>query len=117
MLPSNGTFEVKYEGGNAILRWPKPAGYYTRQSIEQWTKRNRERRETDTECQKDPHCVEHEVDKDQTTLIIPVEHQDYTFILVLYDGDVQVSRFTSQVVPDPTKCKFYTEVLFRRFIC
>ena len=109
---SDGKFELRYEGNIANLTWSKPTGDYTRQAIEQWTKRNRERRET--ECKKSPQCVEHEVDKDQTTLTIPVEHHDYTFILVLYDGDVPVSRFTSQVLPDTTKCKLYIEASFNK---
>ena len=103
---SDGKFELRYEGNIANLTWSKPTGDYTRQVIEQWTKTKRERRETETECQKSSQCVEHEVDKDRTSLTIHLEHQDYTFILVLYDGNVPVSRFTSQVVPDPSKCKF-----------
>ena len=107
VLPSNGTFEVMYEGGNAVLSWPKPAGDYTRQVIEQWTKNNKRQRRTvrtvESECQKNPGCTKHEVDKDQTTLTIPVEHQDYTFILVLYDGDVPVSAY--QVKEDPVSGK------------
>ena len=93
VLP-NGTFEVMYGDGNAALKWSKPTEDYTRQVIEQWTKRNR--RATETECQKDPKCVEHEVDKDQTSLTIHVEHQDYSFILVLYDGDVPVSAYRAK---------------------
>ena len=102
MLPSNGTFEVKYEGGNAVLSWPKPTGDYTKQVMEQWTNNNRQRRSAETECQKDPGCTEHEVDKDKTTLTIPVKQQDYTFILVLYDGDVPVSRYKAK---DPVSGK------------
>ena len=109
---SDGKFEVRYKGNVANLTWSKPAGDYTREVIEQWINKKRQRRAAQTECQKDPQCVEHEVDKDQTTLTIIVEHHDYTFILVLYDGNVPVSRFTSQVVPDPTKCKFYIEASF-----
>ena len=105
MLPSNGTFEVKYEDGNAIMSWPKPAGDYTRQVIEQWKNNKRQRRAAETECQNNPGCTQHDLTKDKTSLTISVEHQDYTFILVLYDGVVPVSRFTSQVVPDPTKSK------------
>ena len=108
---SDGRFELRYEGNIANLTWSKPTGDYTRQVIEQWTRRNRERRETETECQKNPQCVEHAADKDQTTLTISVEHHDYNFILVLYDGDVPVSMITSQVVSDPTNCKFYIEFL------
>ena len=112
VLPINGTFEVMYEGGNAVLSWPKPAGDYTRQVIEQWTKNNKRQRRTvgtvESECQKNPGCTKHEVDKDQTTLKIPVEHQDYTFILVLYDGDVPVSAY--QAKEDPVSGK-YSEVM------
>ena len=89
MLP-NGTFEVKYEGGKAVL---KPSGDYTRQVIEQWTNKNRQRKAAETECQKNPACTEHDLTKDQISFTIPVEHQDYTFILVLYDGNVPVSRY------------------------
>ena len=96
VLPNNGTFEVKYEGGNAVLRWPKPAGDYTEQVIEQWTNKNTQRREAETECQKDPGCTQHDLTKDHTSLTIPVEHQDYTFILVLYDGDVPVSTYRAK---------------------
>ena len=103
---SDGKFELRYEGNTANLTWSKPTGDYTRQAIEQWTNKNRQRRETETECKKKPQCIEHEVDKDQTTLTIHVEHQDYIFMLVLYDGGVPVSRFTSQVVEVPTNCKF-----------
>ena len=95
MLPNNGTFEVRYEDGNAVLKWSKPAGDYTRQVIEQWTNKYRQRRKAKTECEK-PLCVEHEVDKDQTALTIPVEHQEYSFILVLYDGDVPVSAYQAK---------------------
>ena len=109
---SDGKFEVRYKGNVANLTWSKPDGDYTRQVIEQWTNKNRQRREAETECQKDPQCVEHEVDKDQTTLTIHVEHQHYIFMLVLYDGNVPVSRFTSQVVEVPTKRKFYIEASF-----
>ena len=112
MLPSNGTFEVKYDGGNAVLRWPKPAGDYTRQVIEQWTNNKRQRRAAETECQKNPECTQHDLTKDQTSLNISVEHYDYIFILVLYDGDVLVSEFPSKVVPDPTKSKFYIKASF-----
>ena len=94
VLP-NGTCEVSYEDGNAVLKWSKPIGDYTRQVIEQWTNKYRQRREAKTECEK-PQCVEHEVDKDQTTLTIPVEHQEYIFILVLYDGDVPVSAYRAK---------------------
>ena len=96
VLPNNGTFEVKYEGGNAVLRWPKPAGDYTRQVIEQRINNKRQRRPAETECQKNPECTEHDLTKDQTSLTIPVEHQDYTFILVLYDGDVPVSTYRAK---------------------
>ena len=96
MLPSNGTFEVKYEGGNALLKWSPPIGDYTRQVIEQWKNNKRQRRAAETECQKNPGCTEHDLTKDQTTLTIPVEHQDYTFILVLYDGDVPVSAYRAK---------------------
>ena len=93
VLPSNGTFEVKYQGGNAVLKWSVPIGDYTRQVIEQWTNNKRQRREAETQCQKNQWCTEHYLTKDQTTLTISVEHQDYTFILVLYDGDVTVSAY------------------------
>ena len=112
VLPNNGTFEVKYEGGKAVLKWPKPAGDYTRQVIEQWTNNRRKRRAAETKCKKNSECTEHEVEKEQTSLTITVEHQDYTFKLVLYDGDVLVSEFPSKVVPDPTKSKFYLKASF-----
>ena len=48
VLPSNGTFEVKYESGNAILKWSAPIGHYTREVIEQWTNNKRQRRATET---------------------------------------------------------------------
>ena len=95
VLP-NGTFEVRYEVGNAVLRWSKPAGDYTRQVIEQWTNTNRQRRGAETECQKDPGCSQHDLPKDQTSLTIHIEHQDYIFILVLYDGDVPVSAYRAK---------------------
>ena len=106
MLPSNGTFEVKYEDGNAVLSWPKPAGDYMRQVIEQWTNNKRQMRAVESECQKNPECTEHNLTKDQTSLTIPVEHHEYNFMLVLYDGNIPVSIFPSQVVTDPTKSKF-----------
>ena len=43
MLPSNGTFEVKYEGANAVLKWSQPVGEFTRQVIEQWINNKRQR--------------------------------------------------------------------------
>ena len=92
----NGTFEVRYDGANALLKWSKPAGDYTRQVIEQWTNNNRQRRATETECQKNPGCTEHGLTKDQTSLTISVEYHDYTFILVLYDGDVPVSAYRAK---------------------
>ena len=95
VLP-NGTFEVKYEGGNAVLRWSKPAGDYTRQVIEQRTITNRQRREAGTECQKDPGCTQHDLPKEQTSVTIPVEHQDYIFILVLYDGNITMSAYRAK---------------------
>ena len=95
VLP-NGTFEVMYEGGNALLKWSTPIGEYTRQVIEQWTNNKRQRRAAETECQKKQGCIQHDLTKDQTTLTIPVEHQDYTFILVLYDGDVPVSAYQAK---------------------
>ena len=98
VLP-NGTFEVKYEGGKAVLKWPQPSGDYTRQIIEQWTNKNRQRRAAETECQKNPACTEHDLPKDQISLRIPVEHRDYTFILVLYDGNVLVSRYHANEDP------------------
>ena len=52
VLPSNGTFEVKYEGGNALLKWSTPIGDYTREVIEQWANNKRQRRAAETECQK-----------------------------------------------------------------
>ena len=106
MLPSNGTFEVKYEGGNALLKWSTLIGDYTRQVIEQWTNNKRQRRVAETECQKNPECTQHDLTKDQTSLTISVENHEYNFMLVLYDGNVPVSRFPSQVVPDPNKSKF-----------
>ena len=96
VLPSNGTFEVKYEGGNAVLKWPAPIGDYTRQVIEQWTNNKRQRRASETQCQKNQWCTQHNLTKHQTSLTIPVEHQDYTFILVLYDGDVPVSAYQAK---------------------
>ena len=96
MIPSNGTFEVKYEDGNAVLKWSQPAGDYTRQVIEQWTNNKRQRREAKTDCQKNPECTEHGLTKDQTSLTIPVEHQDYTFNLVMYDGNVPVSTYQAK---------------------
>ena len=104
MLPSNGTFEVKYEGGNAILRWSKPAGDYTRQVIEQWANNKRQRRAPETGCQKNPQCVEHEVDKDQTSLTIEVENQDYIFSLVVYDGNIPVSAYQAKGATVSGKC-------------
>ena len=104
MLPSNGTFEVKYEDGNAVLRWPKPAGDYTRQVIEQWTNNNRKRRAAETECQKNPECTQHDLTKDQTTLTIPVEHQDYIFSLVMYDGNIPVSTYQAKDATVSGKC-------------
>ena len=106
MLPSNGTFEVKYEDGNAVLKWSQPAGDYTRQVIEQRINNKRQRKAAETECQKNLECTEHDLTKDQTSLTIPVEHHEYNFMLVLYDGNIPVSRFPSQVVTDPTKSKF-----------
>ena len=96
MLPSNGTFEVRYEGGNALLQWSKPAGDYTRQVIEQWTNNKRQRSATENECQNNPGCTQHNLTKDQTSLTISVKHQDYTFILVLYDGEVPVSAYPAK---------------------
>ena len=104
MLPSNGTFEVRYDGGNAVLEWSKPAGDYTRQVIEQWTNKNRQRRETETVCEKNPGCTQHDLTKDQTSFTITVEHQEYTFILVLYDGDVPVSAYQAKEDPVSGKC-------------
>ena len=109
VLPSNGTFEVKYEGGNAVLKWPTPAGAYTRQTIEQWINVNRQRRKTENECQNNPACTQHDLTKDQTSLTIPVEHQDYTFILVLYDGDVSVSAYQAKGDPMSGKCADVTD--------
>ena len=106
MLPSNGTFDVKYEDGNAVLSWPKPAGDYTRQVIEKWTNNKRQKRAVESECQRNPECTEHDLTKDQTSLTIPVEHHEYNFMLVLFDGNIPVSIFPSQVVTDPTKSKF-----------
>ena len=103
VLP-NGTFEVKYEDGNALLKWPQLSGDYTRQVIEQWTNKNRQRRAAETECQKNPACTEHGLTKDQISFTIPVEHQDYTFILVLYDGNVPVSRYHANEDPVLGKC-------------
>ena len=96
MLPSNGTFEVRYEGGNALLKWSPPIGDYTRQVIEQWTNNKRQRRAAETECQKNQGCIQHGLTKNQTSLTISVEHQDYTFILVLYDGEVPVSAYRAE---------------------
>ena len=104
----DGKFEVRYEGNTANLTWSKLSGFYTRQEIEQWIFENRQRRSAQTECKKNPQCVEHEVAKGQNTLTIPVEHKDYTFILVLYDGDVPVSKFYSQEVELPSEGKFYS---------
>ena len=104
MIPSNGTFKVKYEGGNAVLKWPQPAGDYTRQVIEQWTNNKRQRREAETECQKNPECTEHDLTKDQTTLTIPVEHHDYTFNLVMYDGNIPVSAYQAKDATVSGKC-------------
>ena len=94
VLPSNGTFEVRYEGGIALLKWSTPIGEYTRQVIEQWTNNKRQRKAT--ECQNNPGCTEHDLTKDQTSLTISVEHQDYTFILVLYDGKVPVTAYRAK---------------------
>ena len=119
VLP-NGTFEVKYEGGNAVLKWSKPIGDYTRQVIEQWTNNMRQRRAAETECQTSPGCTEHEVDKNQITLTIPVEHQDYSFILVLYDGNVPVSRHQANEDPVSGNCSdvwmasIYSELVFQK---
>ena len=96
VLPSNGTFEVKYEGGNALLKWSTAIGDYTREVIEQWTNNKRQRRAAETECQKNSECTQHNLTKDQTTLTIPVEHQDYIFILVLYDGNIPVNAYRAQ---------------------
>ena len=96
VLPSNGTFEVRYEGGNALLKWSTPIGEYTRQVIEQWTNNKRQRRATGTVCQNNPGCTEYDLAKDQTSLSISVKHQDYTFILVLYDGEVPVSAYRAK---------------------
>ena len=110
VLP-NGTFEVKYEGGNAVLKWPQPSGDYTKQVIEQWTNKYRQIRAAETECQKNPECTEHEVDKDHTSLTIHVEHHDFTFILVLYDGDVPVLRYQANEGLVSGKCLIYSELV------
>ena len=94
-LPTEGRLRVKYEGNNAILSWPKPTGDYTRQVIEQWTTNKRKKRSTESECRKSETCKEHAVDKNKTTTTIHVSHHGYTFILVLYDGTVPLSRYES----------------------
>ena len=51
------------------------------------------------ECRSTPDaCKEHPVDKNKTTIAIHVSHHRYTFILVLYDGNVLLNRFESHPV-------------------
>ena len=91
----NGRFEVVYQGNSAVLTWPSPTGDYTRQVVEQWTPDDRQKRAVERECSKSPLCKEHTIPINIVSITIAVDHKRYSFILVLYDGDVPVTTFQS----------------------
>ena len=71
-----------------MLSWPKPSGFFTRQTIQKQKVRNRKKRASNG-CQGD--CVEEEVPLNQTPHTTEIEAgQTYEFKLVLYDGNVVV---------------------------
>ena len=63
--------------------------------MEQWTPDDRQKRAVERECSKSPVCIEQTIPINIVSITIAVDHQRYSFILVLYDGDVPVATFQS----------------------
>ena len=91
----NGKFEVVYQSNSAVLTWPNPTGDYTRQIVEQWTPDDRQKWAIERECSKSPLCKEHTIPINIVSITIAVDHERYSFILVLYDGYIEVATFQS----------------------
>ena len=91
----DGEFTVEYKRASAVLSWPAPYGYFTRQTI---LKRiNKERSiQTAIECVKD--CVEEEIPLTQTSHTTDIDpNKKYEFKLLLYDEDVVVQSLEGPV--------------------
>ena len=91
----NGEFTVEYKQVSAVLSWPAPYGYFTKQTIQKRINKVTSNQAT-IEC--DIDCVEEDVPLNQishTTDIDP--DKKYEFKLLLYDEDVVVQSLEGPV--------------------
>ena len=80
--------------GKARMSWPKPTGSFTKQVIEKWKYAKREKREAVSACMIAGNCEEDVIPIKQTSHTTDIDpDKEYKFILVLYDGKVQVTQF------------------------
>ena len=92
-------FLVEIKGIQAVLKWPKPTGSFTKQVIEKWSKAKREKREAESDCMIAGNCEEEVVRIEETSHTTDIDpDKEYKFILVLYDGEVKVAQFEAKQI-------------------
>ena len=81
-----------------MMFWSKPTGSFTKQVIEKWKYGNREKREAVSDCMKADNCEEDVIPIEQTSHTTDIDpDKEYKFVLVLYDGEIQVARFEADI--------------------
>ena len=84
--------------GKALMSWSKPTGSFTKQVIEKWKYSKREKREAVSHCIMGDNCEEDVISIEQTSHTTDIDpEKEYKFILVRYDGEIQVARFEADI--------------------